>query len=159
RAAVETASDWGSYVLVHAYTPEAIQRSVSAGVQCIEHGHLMDDKTAAIMAKNGTWLSTQPFVDENDAASLTGPAREKFMEVIARTEKLYKRALKHGIKTAFGTDLIFSPVLPARQGVMLPNMTRWYSPAEALTMATAANGRLLALTGERNPYPGKLGVI
>ncbi|MFC0401096.1 metal-dependent hydrolase family protein [Paraburkholderia rhizosphaerae] len=159
RAAVETASDWGSYVLVHAYTPEAIQRSISAGVQCIEHGHLMDDKTAAIMAKNGTWLSTQPFVDENDAASLTGPAREKFMEVIAGTDNMYKLARKHGIKTAFGTDLIFSPVLAARQGVMLTHMTRWYSPAEALTMATAANGRLLALTGERNPYPGKLGVI
>jgi imidazolonepropionase-like amidohydrolase len=38
-------------------------------------------------------------------------------------------------------------------------MTRWYTPAEALIMATSANGELLTLSGPRNPYPGKLGVI
>ncbi|CAB3757149.1 metal-dependent hydrolase family protein [Paraburkholderia humisilvae] len=159
RAAVETAADWGTYVAVHAYTPEAVQRSLSAGVQCIEHGHLMDDRTAALMAKNDTWLSTQPFVDENDAAALTEPSRSKFLEVIAGTDSTYKLARKHGIKTAFGTDLIFSPVLATRQGVMLTHLKRWYSPVEALTMATGANGQLLALSKERNPYPGKLGVL
>jgi imidazolonepropionase-like amidohydrolase len=159
RAAVETAADWGSYVLVHAYTPEAIQRSVSAGAQCIEHGHLMDDRTAALMAKNGTWLSTQPFVDENDATPMTGPTRDKFLEVTAGTDATYKLARKHGIKTAFGTDLIFSPALATRQGIMLTHLTRWYSAAEALRMATAINGQLLALSGKRNPYPGKLGVL
>jgi imidazolonepropionase-like amidohydrolase len=159
HAAVETAADWGSYVLVHAYTPEAIHRSVAAGVQCIEHGHLMDDRSAALMAKNGTWLSTQPFVDENDVGPLTGPSREKFLEVIAGTDNTYKLARKHGLKTAFGTDLIFSPVVAKRQGVLLTHMARWYSAAEALKMATADNGQLLLLTGERNPYPGKLGVL
>jgi imidazolonepropionase-like amidohydrolase len=159
RAAVETAADWGSYVLAHAYTPEAIQRSVSAGVRCIEHGHLMDDRTAAQMAKNGTWLSTQPFVDEDDAVALTGPSRDRFLKVVTGTDTTYKLARKHGLKTAFGTDLIFSPVLATRQGVMLTHLTRWYSPADALRMATANNGQLLSLSGERNPYPGKLGIL
>jgi imidazolonepropionase-like amidohydrolase len=159
RAAVETASDWGSYVLVHAYTPESVQRSLSAGVQCIEHGHLMDDRTAELMAKKGTWLSTQPFVNENDVGTLTGPTLEKFREVIAGTDNTYKLARKHGIKTAFGTDLIFSTAVAQRQGLMLTHMTRWYSAAETLKMATAANAQLLALSGERNPYPGKLGVL
>jgi imidazolonepropionase-like amidohydrolase len=159
RAAVETAEDWGSYVLSHAYTPEAVQRSVAAGVKCIEHGHLIDDKTAALMAKNGTWLSTQPFVSEEDAAPLTGPSREKLLEVIAGTDRLYNLARKHGVKTAFGTDLIFSPTLATRQGTMLTHMTRWYSAAQALGMATGANGQLLALCGERNSYPKKLGVL
>jgi len=159
RAAVETAADWGTYVLSHAYTPEAVQRSVSAGVQCIEHGHLIDERTAALLAKNGTWLSMQPFVDENDAVPLTGPSREKFLEVTAGTNSTFRLARKHGIKTAFGTDLIFSPALAARQGTMLTHLSRWYSGAEALRMATAANGQLLALSGERNPYPGKLGVL
>ena len=36
---------------------------------------------------------------------------------------------------------------------------RWYSPAEALAMATGLGAQLLALSGERNPYPGKLGVV
>lgn len=159
HAAVETAADWGSYVLVHAYTPAAVQRSVAAGVQCIEHGHLMDDRTAAIMAKNDTWLSMQPFVDENDVAPLTGPSLEKFLEVTAGTDNAYKLARKHGLKTAFGTDLIFSPALAPRQGTMLNHLTRWYSTADALKMATSMNGQLLALSGERNPYPARLGVL
>jgi imidazolonepropionase-like amidohydrolase len=42
---------------------------------------------------------------------------------------------------------------------MLTHLTRWYANAEILTMATATNGELLATSGPRNPYPGKLGVI
>jgi imidazolonepropionase-like amidohydrolase len=42
---------------------------------------------------------------------------------------------------------------------MLTHLTNWYSNAELLKQATAANGQLLTLSGERNPYPGKLGVI
>ena len=42
---------------------------------------------------------------------------------------------------------------------MLTHLTRWYENADALTMATGTNGELLALSGPRNPYPGKLGVL
>jgi imidazolonepropionase-like amidohydrolase len=159
RAGVDTARDWGTYVLVHAYTPEAIQRSLAAGVQCIEHGHLMDDRTAAMMAKNGTWLSIQPFVGEDDVAPVSGPGKARMLEVLAGTNNAYTLARKHGIKTAFGTDLIFSAALATRQGTMLAHLSRWYSAAEALGMATGANGQLLALSGLRNPYPRKLGVL
>ena len=38
-------------------------------------------------------------------------------------------------------------------------LTRWYTPAEALIMATGTNAQLLAMSGKRNPYPGKLGVV
>jgi len=159
RAGVETARDWGSYVMNHAYTPEAIQRSIAAGVQCIEHGHLMDDATAAKLASSGTWLSMQPFMDESDVAPLSGPGRLRFLEVIAGTAKTYALAARHGIKTAFGTDLIFSAAVAQRQGLMLANMRHWYSNADVLRMATATNAQLLALSGHRNPYPAKLGVL
>jgi imidazolonepropionase-like amidohydrolase len=159
RAAVETAQDWGTYVMVHAYPPPAIQRAVAAGVQCVEHGHLMDDATASLLAKNGTWLSTQPFTSEEDSVPLSGPSREKMLEVFAGTNNVYTLAKKHGIKTAFGSDLLFSPALAARQGVMLTHLLRWYTAGEALKMATGDNGQLLALSGPRNPYPAKLGVI
>src|SRR6516165_3621293 len=46
RAAVEAAENWDTYVTVHAFTPAAIQRSIAAGVKCIEHGFLMDEATA-----------------------------------------------------------------------------------------------------------------
>src|SRR6185369_17137225 len=64
RAAVEAAENWGTYVTVHAYTPESIQRAIRAGVKCIEHGHLMDEPTARLIAEKGIWLSTQAFPDE-----------------------------------------------------------------------------------------------
>src|SRR5215470_7649618 len=64
RAAVEAAENWGTYVTVHAYTPETIQRSIAAGVKCIEHGHLMDEASAKLMAEKKIWLSIQPFPEE-----------------------------------------------------------------------------------------------
>jgi imidazolonepropionase-like amidohydrolase len=42
---------------------------------------------------------------------------------------------------------------------MLTHLSRWFRASEVLKMATAANGELLALSGPRNPYPGKLGVV
>ena len=49
--------------------------------------------------------------------------------------------------------------MTAHQGAILTTLERWYRPAEILKMATAVNGELLAMSGPRNPYPGKLGVI
>jgi imidazolonepropionase-like amidohydrolase len=68
-------------------------------------------------------------------------------------------AKKFRIKTAWGTDALFSTQTAARQGADLAKMVRWYTPAEALKMATADNAQLLALSGLRSPYAGKLGVI
>ncbi len=75
RAAVEVADDWNTFVTVHAYTPATIQRAVAAGVKCIEHGHLMDDATADLLAKKDIWLSLQPFLTDDDSVPLTGPSR------------------------------------------------------------------------------------
>ncbi|HET9273143.1 MAG TPA: amidohydrolase family protein, partial [Methyloceanibacter sp.] len=159
RAAVEAAENWGTYVCTHAYTPASIQRSIAAGVKCIEHGHLMDDATARLMAEKGIWLSTQPFVDMAAGAGLGPSEQAKLREVITGTDNVYALAKKYKIRTAFGTDILFSPALAARQTSMLSDLTRWFTPAEALTMATSTNAELLDLSGLRNPYPGKLGVV
>ena len=68
-------------------------------------------------------------------------------------------AKKYKLKTAWGTDVLFSAALAAQQGAILASLTRWYTPGEALVMATGTNAELLQLTGKRNPYPGKLGVV
>lgn len=160
RAAVEAAENWGTYVTVHAYTPDSIRPAIDAGVKCIEHGHLMDETTAKLIAERGIWLSTQPFPPET--AELFPPGsqeRAKALEVIAGTDRTYKLAKKYKIKTAFGTDILFSKKLAQRQGALLVSLTRWYESAEILTMATSTNAKLLQLSGKRNPYPGKLGVV
>jgi imidazolonepropionase-like amidohydrolase len=71
----------------------------------------------------------------------------------------YALAKKYKIQTAFGTDTLFDPKLAERQGKQLAKLVRWYTPAKVLQMATADNAELLALSGPRNPYPGKLGVV
>jgi imidazolonepropionase-like amidohydrolase len=159
RAAVDVCEDWDTIATVHAYESKAVQRAISAGAKCIEHAHLMDDATAAMMAERGVWLSTQPFLTEEDQLPQGPEAREKILAVFAGTDKAYRLAIKHGIKTAFGSDLLFSATLTRRQGLMVTHLRHWYSNAALLKQATAANGELLALTGHRNPYPGKLGVI
>jgi imidazolonepropionase-like amidohydrolase len=160
RAAVEAAENWGTYVTVHAYTPVSIQRAIAAGVKCIEHGHLMDEPTAKMIADKGIWLSTQAFPDElADAFPPGSLERAKAMEVFAGTDKTYTLAKKYKIKTAFGTDILFSAQLARRHGELLAKLVQWYTPAETLVMATGTNAQLLALSGKRNPYPGKLGVV
>jgi imidazolonepropionase-like amidohydrolase len=159
RAGVEAAADRNTYAAVHAYPPAAIHRAIDAGAQCIEHGHLMDEASAKLMADKGIWLSTQPFVGEDDQAPLTGQSRINFLKVLAGTGTLYPLAKRYGIKTAFGSDVLFSPEIAERQSLMLTHLTRWYGAAEILKMATSGNAELLALSGPRNPYPGKLGVV
>ena len=160
RAAVEAAENWGTYVTVHAYTPTSIQRAIAAGVKCIEHGHLMDEPTAKLIAEKGIWLSTQAFPDELAEAFPPGSSeRDKAMEVFAGTDRTIALAKKYKIKTAFGTDILFSQRQAQLQGALLAKWIKWYTPAEILVMATGTNAELLALSGKRNPYPGKLGVV
>src|SRR5262244_1148519 len=160
RAAVEAAQNWGTYVTVHAFTPEAIRLAIAAGVKCIEHGFLMDEATAKLIADKGIWLSLQPLPDESRTGFPEGSVqREKADEVFPGIAKTYVLAKKYKIKTAWGSDVLFSRALAQRQGAILASLVGWYTPAEALIMATSTNAELLALSGKRNPYRGKLGVV
>ena len=85
--------------------------------------------------------------------------RAKADEVWPGIGRTYEFAKKYKLKTAWGTDVLFSRALAQRQGAILASLARWYTPAEALAMATGTNAELLALSGKRNPYPGKLGVV
>jgi imidazolonepropionase-like amidohydrolase len=139
-------------VAVHAYPPAQIQRAIAAGVQCIEHGHLMDEATAMLMAEKDIRLSTQPFVSEDDVPPMTGQSRVNLLQVITGTPTVYALAKEHKIKTAFGTDLLFSSKITEHQGSMLTHLSRWYDNADILKMATSTNAELLAMSGPRNPY-------
>ena len=159
RAAVQAAGNWGTYVGVHAYTPEAIQRAVAAGVKVIEHGHLMDDASAKLIAEKGVWLSFQPFVDDGFAPQMPPSSMARLRQIFTGTERAVMLAKKYKLKLAWGTDVLFSAANATRQGALLVQMNQWFTPAEVLAMATRAGGELLTLSGPRNPYPGKLGVV
>jgi len=160
RAAVEAAENWGTYVTVHAYTPRAVRQAIEAGVKCIDHGQLLDEPTARLMAEKGIWWSLQPFVDDKASPFPAGsPSRAKQLEMYGGTDTAYGLARKLKIRTAWGTDTLFDAAAAAKEGEQLAKMVRWYTPAEVLKMATADNADLLALSGKRSPYPGRLGVV
>ncbi|HMV71948.1 MAG TPA: amidohydrolase family protein [Pseudomonadales bacterium] len=161
RAAVEAAENWGTYVAVHAYTPRAIRTAIAAGVRSIEHGQLMDEATARLIAEKGVWLNLQAFLDNEFANPFPdgSPQRAKQLQMFTGTDNAFNLARKYRIKLAWGTDILLDPRLTDRPGAILATMTRWFMPAEVLRIATSSNAELLQLSGPRSPYPGRLGVV
>jgi imidazolonepropionase-like amidohydrolase len=157
KAAVEAADDWNTYVAVHAYTPRAVRRAVDAGVKCIEHGQLLDEETIKLLGERGIWLSLQ--VLDPAPPTQTENVRAKKQLVVDGTDFAYRMARKYNVKLAWGTDFLFLPAQNANQNRDMLKLTKWFTPAEVLKMVTHDNAQLLALSGPRSPYPGKLGVV
>ena len=156
-AAVAAAEDWGTYVTVHAYTPRAVRRAVDAGVKCIEHGQLLDEATVKLLAERGIWLSLQNLAPPPDSDP---PDRKAKKALVAQgSDNVWGWAKKYGVKLAWGTDFLFRPADNKNQNAYILKLSNWFSNAEILRKVTYENAQLLALSGPRNPYPGKLGVV
>ena len=160
RAAVEAAEDWNTYVTAHVYNPDGIRRAVENGVKCIEHGNLADEPTLKLMKDKGVWLSPQVIVYTYHPLGYTDDQKAKHDEAYAGIDNLFKAVKKIGFdKIAFGSDIITDLEMLKRINEEFLYRTEWFSPAEVLRQATSRSGELMALSGPRNPYPGKLGVI
>jgi imidazolonepropionase-like amidohydrolase len=157
KAAVEAADDWNTYVTVHAYNVRSVRRSIEAGVKSIEHGQLLDEDTIKMMAEKGVWLSLQVL----DPAPATAPqgVREKKKQVVDGTDFAYRMAKRYHVKLAWGTDFLFSPQQNVNQNRDMLKLRKWFTAPEVLKMVTYDNAQLLALSGPRSPYQGKLGVV
>ncbi len=158
RAAVQAAGDFGTYVLAHAYTSEAVRRLVENGVRCIEHGLLIDDATAKFVKKNDVVISTQLVVYRalKDLPGITETHLEKLAVVLKGQENLIRLIKKYDITTGFSTDLI---------GGMYPMLTRefteramYWTPAEVLAQATSESARVIRMAGKLNRH-GNFGEI
>lgn len=157
KAAVDAASDWNTYVTVHAYHPKSVRRAIEAGVKVIEHGNLLDEGTLRLMAKRGIWLSGQMLVDSTEA--MDPKRREKRKPVIEGQRQVWPMAKRLGVKLAWGTDFLFEPELNAQQNAYILRLKPYFTPAELLKLVTSGNAELLALSGPRTPYAGRLGVV
>lgn len=158
RAAVQAAGDWGTYVLAHAYTSEAVRRLVDNGVKCIEHGLLIDDTTARYVKDNDVVISTQLVVyrELKNLPGITQTHLDKLDVVLKGQENLIGLIKKHKITTGFATDLI---------GGMYPMLTRefteramYWTPAEVLAQATSESAKVIRMAGRLNRY-GNFGEI
>ena len=161
KAIVDAATDWGTYVTVHIYNAVGIARALNAGVKGIEHGHLMDEESAKLMAEKGAWLSIQPFYLDIPGAETLDPDRyAKFVQVVDGFDNAMKLVKKYDLNMAFGTDLLFSPNTNGQQADLLARFKNYYSDVEILRMATSNNAKYFELSGPGHPYQeGPLGVI
>ena len=157
KAAVDAASDWNTYVTVHAYHPKAVRRAIEAGVKVIEHGNLLDEDTLKLMADKGVWLSGQMLVDSTDA--MDPKRREKRKPVIEGQRQVWPMAKRLGVKLAWGTDFLFEPDLNAQQNTYILRLKPYFAASELLKLVTSSNAELLSLSGPRTPYEGRLGVV
>src|ERR1700738_56055 len=138
-AAVEEARAFGRYVCAHAYTPEAITRAAHAGVRTIEHGNLIDEATAKLMAEKGMFLVANLvtyFEMKKHAAEygMTSDMLAKNDLVIDGALKSLEICKRHGVPVAYGTDLLGQ--LQVAQSEEFTLRARGLSPAEIIRSAT-----------------------
>ncbi len=161
EAFVEVADTYNTYVLAHIFTDEAAQIALEAGVKSIEHGNLLSRETLQMIKDKDAWLSVQPILNDEDAIQFADPvSTAKFEQVTEGTVNSIRIAKELGVNIAFGTDMLFDPVLSRKQTAFVAKMKEWFTPAEILELVTSNNARLLELAGPRHPYQqGPLGVL
>ncbi|CUS23424.1 LAQU0S09e04478g1_1 [Lachancea quebecensis] len=111
KALVDVANTYHTYVTAHAYTPEAIQNCIKLGVKGIEHGNLLDEETAEMMAKLGCYLTptlvTYKMMASDQFGSFLGPVNsQKNAEVLSQGIEAIKIAQNKGVKICYGSDLL-----------------------------------------------------
>jgi imidazolonepropionase-like amidohydrolase len=115
EAVVTTARDYGFHVAAHAHGAEGMKRAIRAGVHTIEHGTYMDDEVMALMKEHGTWyvptILAGKYVAEKAEEEGFFPAvvRPKAAAIGPQIQDTFGRALRAGVKIAFGTDSGVSP--------------------------------------------------
>ncbi|MEJ2533050.1 MAG: amidohydrolase family protein [Halioglobus sp.] len=160
KASANEAKRWNTYLAVHAYTDRSIREALEAGAMSIEHANLVTEDTMKLAAQKGAFMSVQTgffLAPAPDSFSLAQKKRQRL--AADGLDNMMQLAKKYKVKLLFGTDFVGSLETKKLQLDEFSNRTRWFSPAEILIQATSGNAEILAMSGPRNPYPGRLGVI
>ena len=151
RAAVEVAEGARTYVMAHAYNDGSVRNCLEAGVRSIEHGNLIDEETARLIAEAGAYLV--PTLATYEALSEEGRSYgvpENVIRKIDEAREVGIRALRYayeaGVKIASGSDLL-GP-LQSRKARELEIKTEVMSPMESLVSATKTNAELFGMENE-----------
>jgi imidazolonepropionase-like amidohydrolase len=150
-AAVEEAHAFGRYVCAHAYTPEAITRAAHGGVRTIEHGNLIDDASAKLMAEKGMFLIANlvTYYAMRERAAEFGMGGDMLAKndlVIdggLRSLEICKRA---GVPVAYGTDLLGALQVEQSREFMIRSEVM--SAIEIIRAATTIGARIVRQEGK-----------
>jgi len=154
-AATDEARNFGRYVLAHAYTPEAITRAMNNGVRTIEHGNLIDDKSARLMKAKGGYMIANlvTYFSMKERAAQFGMTADMLakndivLEGALRSLEICKKA---GVKVGYGTDLLGA--LQVDQSLEFIHRAKVLKPIEIIRQATLVGAEILRMDG-------KLGVV
>ncbi|KAH0528195.1 hypothetical protein TsFJ059_003089 [Trichoderma semiorbis] len=148
KAIVTAAKNNGTYVTSHSYTPQAIQQAIRQGVRGIEHGNLIDEETAKLMAEAGTFLTPTliTHVMSKQLNFLPPISAAKNDEVLQKGLHAIKIATDAGVAVCFGTDLL-GP-LHFAQSKEFSVRSQVQTPAEILRSATVNAAKLLMRENE-----------
>ncbi|MFJ9896295.1 amidohydrolase family protein [Streptomyces sp. NPDC091280] len=156
RAIVDEAHRRGLKVAAHTHGADAVRSAVEAGIDCIEHGFLLDDDTIALMAERGTFLvPTTALIDGMDMSHSAPELVEKAAEIFPRAKTVVSRAGKAGVRMALGTD---APAIPHGRGAqeLIALVDRGMTPLEALQAATVNAAELIDAQDRGRIAPGLL---
>ena len=155
RAIVAEARARQTYVLAHAYTADAIARAVRCGVRTIEHGNLIDDKSAQLIKSKGGYMIANlvTYFSMKERAAQFGMTADMLakndivLEGALRSLEICKKA---GVKVGYGTDLLGA--LQVDQSLEFIHRAKVLKPIEIIRQATTVGAEILRMDG-------KLGVI
>lgn len=159
RAAAEEAHRHGIRIAAHAHGTEGIIAASEAGIDSIEHNSMMTDEAAAIIKKNGSFVTpNMHLIDALDPASLPPLLGEKQRYLAPLAVESFQRALKNGLKVAFGTDAgVFPHGDNAKE--FTARVKHGDTPLNAIRSATIVNAELLGTPDRGKIEPGLLADI
>ena len=167
EAAVQVASEYGSYVMAHSYRKEAVINALEAGVMSIEHGFSFDCEIAELMNEKGAYITTN--LTAFDPGLLSIPSIANVPSSLAKAKSAsetfagYVDNMKEcPVKRGFQTDCVGSVEACNIQIAYEKHLNNeFFGPLTSLQTLTSVGGEIVALSGDfMNPYPqGKLGVI
>jgi imidazolonepropionase-like amidohydrolase len=148
RAIVDETHGWGKKVACHAYNGVGLRRALDGGCDSIEHGLELDEAAIAQMVKQGTWLCPTMSVYYKGWAAEGTPEGQRDRKRVAVHGPSLQRAVKAGVKIAFGTDVGgFSWTEPIAQE--FSRMVEFgMTPMAAIQAATSRGAELLGMAGE-----------
>jgi len=158
-AIVDEAHRRGLRVAAHTHGAEAVKHAVGVGIDCIEHGFLIDDEAIALMVDNGTFLvSTRRLAEAMDVSKAPPELQAKAAEMFPKARTSIKAAYEAGVKIAVGTD---APAIPhGRNADELVTLVEWGLPAAAvLKAATVTAAELINVTDRGRLAEGLLADI